>query len=648
MLNQHRQKISALKTDSYIFILPKRRKFHTRGHPENKMPSKGVQKSDFDDCVQNRTVRTADKRFTVLKNVLVPDANVDDRYRRMDVTIDRDTGRLAECSILEDGKSSKKQKTTDGMDEDMHGENTDYIDCTERMLTPGLVNGHTHSVEHWLRGGIPPLPLEMWIFQLVMNEPRGSKGWFEENSWMETPSAMIAISSLICGIETLLSGGTVIMDHLLCRNVDDVEAAVTAYKALGLRCFVAPMLDDDGTLYHNYCPLAKDAKERLEACNGCGCCGGLDKNGCFRTKKSEYDPEKQARNLKLWEEAVEKFHDPENGVNIAIGPVTCFSVSFGMLKSAAELRKKYDLCGHIHLLETRAQALQSQQFLQDNGCEGSSVKLLEKTGFLSCAGTSLAHGVWLTDEECEIVSKADATIVHNPLSNLRLGSGIAPLRRYKNNGVKVCLGADGSCSSDGQDMLEVVKIANFLPCVETPDYKLWPSPRETYLKLGCENGYHSVNLGGGGKGKRSGGKIEKGCLADVCLWDLTSLALLPKTDPLGLLARGSRAQGAGCGSTLAECWVNGKRVVEKGEIVGCNVKLLRKILADAQNYIHEEGKALRPESSDLTRRAEKEYRAALCLPIENDVAATMTKKGHIPPLPPILFPQDRTIYDSTI
>ena len=257
--------------------------------------------------------------------------------------------------------------------------------------------------------------------------------------------------------------------------------------------------------------------------------------------------------------------------------------------------------------------------------------------------------MWLTDEECEIVSKADATIVHNPLSNLRLGSGIAPLRRYKNNGVKVCLGADGSCSSDGQDMLEVVKIANFLPCVETPDYKLWPSPRETYLKLGCENGYHSVNLGGGGgKEKRSGGKIEKGCLADVCLWDLTSLALLPKTDPLGLLARGSRAQGAGCGSTLAECWVNGKRVVEKGEIVGCNVKLLRKILADAQNYIHEEGKAVRPESSDLTRRAEKEYRAALCLPIENDVAATMTKKGHIPPLPPILFPQDRTIYDSTI
>ena len=80
--------------------------------------------------------------------------------------------------------------------------------------------------------------------------------------------------------------------------------------------------------------------------------------------------------------------------------------------------------------------MQSQQFLQDNGCEGSSVKLLEKTGFLSCAGTSLAHGVWLTDEECEIVSKADATIVHNPLSNLRLGSASRPCEGTKTTELK--------------------------------------------------------------------------------------------------------------------------------------------------------------------------------------------------------------------
>jgi 5-methylthioadenosine/S-adenosylhomocysteine deaminase len=594
---------------------------------------RSINQSAVDAAINIESEDRLIKESVLLRNCLVPSSEIDCSYERKDVFI-RDG--LIEQIVDAQTFDLLKERERDQLaaDTDRTHAKVLEIDCTDRMITPGLVNGHTHSVEHWLRGAIPPLPLEMWIFQLILNEPRGERGWFKERSWMETPSAMIAISALLCGIETLLSGSTVIMDHLLCRNLEDVEAAVTAYKALGIRCFIAPMLNDDATMYHNYVPLARDGDLRQMKCQGCGCCGGLDKNGCFRTKKSEYSLEGRASMLKLWEDAVKKFHDPENGVNIAIGPVTCFSASYGMLEGAAELRRKYNLCGHIHLLETRAQALQSKQFLEEHG--GSSVKLLEKTGFLQCPGTSLAHGVWLTDEECEIVSKANATIVHNPLSNLRLGSGVAPLRRYKNNGVKVCLGADGSCSSDGQDMLEVVKIANFLPCVETPDYKDWPSPRETYLKLGCENGYNSVNLG------QKGGAIREGYLADICLWDLTSLALLPKTDPLGLLARGSRAQGASCGNTLAECWVNGKRVIRNGEIVGCDVKLLRKILADAQNYIHEDGKVLKPESHDVTRRAEKEYRTALGLPIEGETSINEFERKEYE------FPQDRTLFDTKL
>ena len=622
----------------------------------NTTTKKMVNRADVDGVLTVSSTPVGKKGLKILlANALIPDANVDGKYERKDVVLENGViARVRDARCVEDNDDAdgeattteNKKETKGSSEEGKEGEKEEeyydeVIDCRERMLTPGLVNGHTHSVEHWLRGSIPPLPLEMWIFQLILHEPRGEKGWFGEKSWVETPSAMIALSSLLCGIETLLSGSTVIMDHLLCRNIDDVEAAVTAYKALGLRCFIAPMLNDDGTMYHNYVPLARDAKERLAKCGSCGMCGGLDgKTGCFRTEKSAYSKEALERSLKLWEDAVEKFHDPENGVNIAIGPVTCFSASFDLLKGAAELRRKHNLCGHIHLLETRAQALQSKQFLNENGCDGSSVKLLEKSGFLSVPGTSLAHGVWLTDEECDIVSKADATIVHNPLSNLRLGSGVAPLRRYKNNGVKVCLGADGSCSSDGQDMLEVVKIANFLPCVETAEYRDWPSPRETYLKLGCENGYHSVNLGD------KGGKIQEGMLADVCLWDLSALALLPKTDPLGLLARGSRAQSAGAGSVLAECWINGKRVIKEGEICGCDVKLLRKIVSQAQDYVHESKTVLRPESYDVTRRAEREYRAAIGLDVV-EKEEKKTKKMKKENAEHRDFPEDnRVLYDA--
>ena len=80
----------------------------------------------------------------------------------------------------------------------------------------------------------------------------------------------------------------------------------------------------------------------------------------------------------LWEAAVEKFHDPEHGINIVIGPVTAYSASEDLLRGAAALRRKHGLVGHIHLLETRGQALQARQFLPT----GSAVKYLHSTGFL--------------------------------------------------------------------------------------------------------------------------------------------------------------------------------------------------------------------------------------------------------------------------
>jgi 5-methylthioadenosine/S-adenosylhomocysteine deaminase len=72
-------------------------------------------------------------------------------------------------------------------------------------------------------------------------------------------------------------------------------------------------------------------------------------------------------------------------------------------------------------------------------------------------GTTCAHCVWLEEEDMTIMAAAGATVVHNPFSNIRLGSGIAALSDYAAQGVNVCLGADGSCSSDGQDILEVVR-----------------------------------------------------------------------------------------------------------------------------------------------------------------------------------------------
>ena len=212
---------------------------------------------------------------TLLRNALVP--AVDGSNARQDVLLDG--GKIVQ---LGDGGSIAPPA------------GADVVDCTERMLLPGFVNAHTHSVEHWARGLIKPLPLELWLQQLIRHEPRGEAGWCGVDSWLQTPASAIGLSAMMCGAESLLSGCTAIMDHLLIRDLDDLAAAVSAYKAMGIRAFIAPMLGDDAIMYDNYIPLASDAPERNAAACAAGCpdCGAMGPGGAFRTKKGDSDPAK--------------------------------------------------------------------------------------------------------------------------------------------------------------------------------------------------------------------------------------------------------------------------------------------------------------------------------------------------------------------
>ncbi|EKX47229.1 hypothetical protein GUITHDRAFT_107140 [Guillardia theta CCMP2712] len=500
------------------------------------------------------------------------------------------------------------------------------IDCSERMVLPGFVNAHTHSVEHWARGLIRPLPLELWVQQLIRHEPRGCCGWFKEESWSATPAEAIGLSAMLCGVEALMSGCTVVLDHLLIRNLEDLEQAVQAYKALGIRAFIAPMLGDDADMYSNYIPTVPDAAERNGKMREDGsCCRGMRGDGSFRTERGQRDVKKTEEVIRLWEDAATRFHAPDEGIEIVIGPVTVYNASSELLAAATEIRKKYNLRGHIHLLETRAQAMMARQWFPS----GSAVKHLRDLGFLQLPGTSCAHGIWLDDEEASIMAECGASIVHNPLSNLRLGSGIMPLQKYEHAGVNITLGCDGSCSSDGQDMLEVLKLATILQTVSSPEYRDWPLPSKTALQLASANGYAAVGM----KGKA--GEIAEGMEADLTLWDLTSLALLPRTDPLSLLVLGSRSQAPGSGSTLSDAWVRGRRVMRDGQPAGVSLQKLRSFLLAAQpHYRHPN--VTEPSTSDMTAACEEEYRAALML--SPPVAAwppSMTE-----------YPQDRVIYDS--
>jgi 5-methylthioadenosine/S-adenosylhomocysteine deaminase len=304
------------------------------------------------------------------------------------------------------------------------------IDGTHKLLLPGFVNAHTHSSEMWQRGIIPPVPLELWIAELYEFSPLDPEQAY--------------LSAVGTAVETLMTGGTSVVDHLVLipeKEIETIAAAERGYRDVGIRAFIAPLIQD----------------EALSA--GIPTGGDEVEHGNYvRSTKATLD---------LVETAVKQFHRPDEGIEVMVAPTGIQLCSDALFEGCIELSDRANLNRHAHLLETKAQ---KQLAEEKYGC--SAVQHLQEIGFLS-AKTSLAHCVWLDDRDIEIMAETRSTVVHNPLSNLRLGSGIAPILKYRQAGVNVSFGCDGSASNDSQDLLEAIKIGSILHSVTDFDYHHW-------------------------------------------------------------------------------------------------------------------------------------------------------------------------------
>ena len=402
------------------------------------------------------------------------------------------------------------------------------IDGENKLLLPGFFNAHTHSSEMWQRGIIPPVPLELWIAELYDFAPLNQE--------------QIYLSALGTAVETLLSGGTSVVDHLVLipeREIETIAAAVRAYKEVGIRAFIAPLIQD-------------------QSLNTGMPTGELD-------LQSEPYFRSTAATLELMAEVVNRFHRPEEGINILVAPTGIQLCSDALFEGCSELSDRFHLCRHSHLLETKAQ----QQLAQEKyGC--SAVEHLKQIGYLSDR-TSLAHCVWLSDADIAILAGTQSTVVHNPLSNLRLGSGVAPILKYREAGVNVTFGCDGASSNDSQDLLEAIKIGSILHNITDFDYRQWITPRQA-VEMASLGGAKGLNL------SAQLGSLTVGKKADLVLYDLTSLSLLPRTDPIGLLILGRPTQ------VVDSAWVDGKQIVTNGKVTTINVDELRQELFDRSQW----------------------------------------------------------------
>ncbi|MBE9054104.1 amidohydrolase [Nostocales cyanobacterium LEGE 11386] len=399
---------------------------------------------------------------------------------------------------------------------------------SNKLLLPGFVNAHTHSSEMWQRGIMSIFPLELWLAELYDFAPLDPE--------------QVYLSALGTATETLLSGGTSVVDHLVLipgQELETIATATRAYQEVGIRAFIAPLIQD----------------QSLAA--------GIPSGESAQTHEPYF--RSTAATLEIIEEAVRQFHRPDEGVSMLVAPTGIQLCTDALFEGCIELSDRYHLCRHSHLLETRAQEKLAQE---KYGC--TAVEHLKRIGYLSDR-TSLAHCVWLSDADVAILAQTESTVVHNPLSNLRLGSGIAPILKYRQAGVNVTFGCDGASSNDSQDLLEAIKIGSILHNVTDLDYQHWITPRQA-VEMASLGGAKGLNMAD------KIGSLTVGKQADLVLYDLTNLSLLPRTDPIGLLVLGRPT------NVVDSAWVNGKQIITDGKVTTINVDNLRQELFNCSQW----------------------------------------------------------------
>ena len=448
------------------------------------------------------------KNATVLPFTLQTDGSLDLTARPMDVLIERD--RIAQVADHLDAASDQ-----------VH-----IIDARDHLLIPGFVNAHAHSTEILEKGRYEALPLELWM--LYTYPPLQQRHLSPRLCYLRT---------LLGALEMVKSGATTIQDDLIelpYTTPEIFDAVAQAYTDIGLR--VSLSLHAINLPLHQTIPylanwLPGDVRRDLESTPGL----------------SDDDW------IELFKDRVDHWHGKAGLVTLALAPSAPQRVTPDLMHRIADLSATYDVPIHTHMLETKTQAVTGPEFY---GPGESVVSYGLRHGILTHR-TAIAHGIWLTDRDIELIAEAGATVVHNVVSNHRLCSGIAPIRQLLDAGVNIALGSDGMSSNDSFNMFDVIKMAGQVHSVTDPDYNRYPRAVDV-LKWATYGGARSALL------QEEVGAIAPGMKADLVLYDLKTTSFIPRGDfPIHLVY-------AEHGQSIRKVFINGQLVVQDGQVLTVN------------------------------------------------------------------------------
>jgi 8-oxoguanine deaminase len=390
----------------------------------------------------------------------------------------------------------------------------EVIDARGHLVIPGMINTHHHMYQSLTRAipSVQNAELFSWL-----------RGLYP--IWAGLTPEMVQVSTQIAMAELLLSGCTTSSDHLyIYPNGVRLDDSIEAAAEIGMR-FVATR----GSMSVGQSQ------------------GGLPPDRVV---------ENESAILKDTQRLIETYHNTSHGsmINVAVAPCSPFSVSTDLMRESATLARAFGARLHTHLAENDHDVAYSREkfnrtpaeYAQDLGWLGDDVWH--------------AHCVKLDDAGIALFAKTRTGVAHCPCSNMRLASGIAPIRKMLNAGVPVGLGVDGSASNDAAHMVNEARQAMLLARVG-----------RALEPFGCDHGPAemtarnalSIATTGGAQvlGRKDIGHLAPGMCADLALFDLTTLAFAGGAihDPIGSLLLCASQQAA---YTL----VNGQVVVRQGNL----------------------------------------------------------------------------------
>ncbi len=425
------------------------------------------------------------------------------------------------------------------------------IEGRNRLAVPGLVNAHTHSPLNLTKGTGERLshPAFMWLNQA--------------DTAQRTPRE-IYVSAMLGCIEMLRTGTTAVIDNFPEQTfgLADVEAVVSAYRDAGMRAVVALRIFDGE--YGDIYPADGAGSGDLSA--------DLRRLSPLRPR-----PVEELRDLCA--EAIRRWHGAEGRIGIFPAPSNPIRCSDALLRMCQELAERHGVGVHTHLLETR---IQSEIARRQYGC--TMVQHLDRLGLLTHR-LSCAHTIWIEEEDIGRMAERRAVVVHNPESNLKIGTGFAPVPAMVARGVPVALGTDGGSTNDNQILQNAMQLATIVHRPREPRRERWITARDA-LRMATQGGARAMLL------EEALGSIAVGRRADLALYDLTAPWWTPLNDPVQQLVHSEN------GSSVDTVLVDGRVVVQGGRITGFDADA---ILAEARPMLA----AIRERNRDLLRLARR-------------------------------------------